>query len=728
MQADRHCYVAHRNDENRVQTVREHAENTAALSRDFAIEELKKLTYSLGLLHDIGKYLDAFQRHIQGSPQRVEHSICGAKEVGVLWEKSPAALLAQLCIAGHHTGIPDGGSQSEAALSIRLKRPCGDYSAYREELYIEQPDGEALTHLLMQGLDPKDSGCKEKLAERFAFFVRYCFSCLTDADSLDTMNFMGTLPKDTLFADFEACRQRLEAQLRSFEAATPLQKARATLQKQAFLNIQQDGEIYLMNMPTGSGKTLAGMECALLRAAKGKKRIIYVIPYNSIIDQTVDVFENLFGQQGQILRHQSSFSYEDIEDADEDYRRSAMCACENWDAPIIITTAVQFFESLYGHKRGKLRKVHNLAESVIVMDEAHLMPVEYLQPCLRGIAYVTRFLHSEAIFLTATMPDFRSLMERYAMPDCQIVDLVPDRTDFSCFQKNQYHDMGVQPEEAVVYQAQQYPSALVVVNSRKTAQAMYALGGGEVYHLSTYMTGRDRKRIIDRIRDRLALQQKDFPEGVEVPPDRRILVVSTSLIEAGVDLDFSAAFRELNGLDNILQTGGRCNREGRRKKGDVYIFAREDSAHKQSIEQNICRGIMNEFSDISHSAAIEEYYRRLFAAKKQAITSHSLGNISIYQIPFRTYSENFHLVDSKTASVVVPQDETCRELVRALRQGVPVSGRKLQKDCCTVYPHELADLLQQGAVQEYGGVYVLENMDYYDPETGVRFQGEDKFV
>ena len=151
-------------------------------------------------------------------------------------------------------------------------------------------------------------------------------------------------------------------------------------------------------MPTGSGKTLCSVKFALERAVrKEKKRIIYVIPYNSIIDQTADVLESLFGKEAQILRHQSTFFY-DGDDYDEDYRQAAKCASENWDAPLIITTAVQFFESIYANKRGKLRKLHHMADSILVFDEAHLMPVEYLQPCLRAIAYITRYLNSEAVF------------------------------------------------------------------------------------------------------------------------------------------------------------------------------------------------------------------------------------------------------------------------------------------------------------------------------------------
>lgn len=194
----------------------------------------------------------------------------------------------------------------------------------------------------------------------------------------------------------------------AFMCRTRLQKARSALQAQAFQRASRDAEIYLMNMPTGSGKTLASVKIALERALAGKKkRIIYVIPYNSIIDQTVDVFEGLFGGELEILRHQSTFSYEDTEDQDEDYQKAAKLAVENWDAPFIVTTAVQFFESIYANKRGKLRKLHNMADSILVFDEAHLMPQSYLQPCLQSIAFITKYLNSEAIFFDGNHAGFR---------------------------------------------------------------------------------------------------------------------------------------------------------------------------------------------------------------------------------------------------------------------------------------------------------------------------------
>jgi CRISPR-associated endonuclease/helicase Cas3 len=288
--------------------------------------------------------------------------------------------------------------------------------------------------------------------------------------------------------------------------------------------------------------------------------------------------------------------------------------------------------------------------------------------------------------------------------------------------------LGAISDEALIENAQQYQSALIVVNSRRAAQKLYDLCSAEAYHLSTYMTGVDRSRAINEIRERLKQLREDYPDGRNVPMERRIIVVSTSLIEAGVDLDFYAAFREISGLDNVLQTGGRCNREGLQESGTVAVFSRAGGTHKQTVEQNILLGIMNEFKDISSSQAIAEYYRRLFAAKEQEITSHSLRDVRYDQIEFKNYSESFHLIDSKTESVMVPCDEESRKMAEALGRGEKINIRSIQKYCCTVYPYELEELIKQHAVAEYNGIFVLGNTTYYSPKTGIKFQGEDIFI
>lgn len=727
-------YIAHISNCGEIQSVAEHSLCTAQMAEDFSIDELKNIIHFCGMLHDIGKYSDEFQKHIKGADLRVEHSICGAKEAEQLLNKyPPLTLLAQLCIAGHHSGLPDCGSMNDTedmpTLYGRLKRQSVDYSAYANELKVDEIPPRELDNLLR-----RDCKTRADLIEKYAFIVRYCFSCLTDADSLDTKSFCEKKIVESMRCSFEKCAKALDEKLAGFKAVTELQAARQKLQRQAFNKISADANIYLMNMPTGSGKTLASMRCALKRIENSDgrlNRIIYVIPYNSIIDQTAEIFEKLFSEHTDIVRHQSSFVYEEQHDLSEDYRIAAKAACDNWDAGIIITTAVQFFESLYGDKRGKLRKVHNMANCVIVFDEAHLMPREYLEPCLRGITYITKYLNSEALFLTATMPDFHSLLEQCSEGNLKIKDLIEDKTDFYKFKKCQFSDLNRVSDEELVRKAAEYASSLVVVNSRKKAAEVFSLCSGEKYHLSTYMTAYDRIRAIQKIKQSLSKLYKDFPDAEDVPPERRITVVSTSLIEAGVDLDFTAVFRELTGLDSVLQAGGRCNREGLRKSGAVYVFESVD-AKPRFTEQELTKGLLSEFEDVSDEKAIMAYYDRLFGMNREKIHAKSISQScnSINSIPFRTYSEKFRLVDDRrTVSIAVCRDEYSRDIYDELRRTGCINSRKIRKYSCTVYTQEFELLLKQKVLDDYGsGVFFLTDESYYDEELGIRFEGKDFII
>lgn len=729
-------YIAHINEyTDAIQTVQQHSFQTAVLCREYAIPAFKDFLYVIGLLHDIGKYMDEFQKRIRGAQIRVEHSMCGAIAAGELFP-NVMGLMMQFCITGHHSGLPDAGFPNDTAelgtLYGRLKREFSDYSEYKRELEIPSVDFGAWAEFVA-GDCRKD---QELQIDKFAFLTRYAFSCLVDADSTDTADFCREEERPrALRSDFQACLDRVNARLSAFVCRTNLQKARSALQAQAFRNADRDAEIYLLNMPTGSGKTLASVKIALERALAGKKkRIIYVIPYNSIIDQTVDVFKGLFGGELEILRHQSTFSYEDAEDQDEDYRKAATLAAENWDAPFIVTSAVQFFESVYANKRGKLRKLHNMADSILVFDEAHLMPQSYLQPCLQSIAFITRYLNSEAIFLTATMPDFENLIHKYALPDSKIFNLIQDTSLFGEFQKCRYEYIGEVEADALLEKSSQSPSSLVIVNSKKAARQLFReCSTGKKYHLSTYMTPYDRKRILQEIREELNRLEKDYPTYEAVPKERRITIIATSLIEAGVDLDVYTVFRERSGLDSILQAGGRCNREGRRAIADVFVFDFADYTRRAPIEEkgNLAKELLGKYEDISKPLCIAEYYDTLYFMKQEEIQKNAMHKMcsKIRRLLFKEYAEKFELIDSKTVSVVVVRDEKSRELAEHLRYTKSVNTRMLQNYVCTVYQKELENLIKQHVVEDYGtGVYCLTNLDYYDEQIGILFEARDYFL
>lgn len=728
--------IAHKNEfTGLIQTVKEHCEKTAVLCREFSVPELKDFMFAIGLLHDVGKYQESFTKRINGANIRVEHSTCGALAARENYIISPMALMMEYCIAGHHSGIPDGGFASDSSdmltLQGRMKREFEDYSEYREELNLPELNGQDWLLYLINDCHND----MEKLIDKFAFLTRYAFSCLVDADSIDTAEFCKEkeLPRK-LKADFQACLRIINERLATFICKTELQKARSLLQKQAFQNISQDGEIYLLNMPTGSGKTLASIKIALERAiAKKKKRIIYVIPYNSVIEQTSEVFENLFSEHMEILRHQSTFSYEDDANGSEDYREAAKTAAENWDAPFILTTAVQFFESVYANKRGKLRKMHNMSDSILIFDEAHLMPQDYLQPCLQAVAYITRYLHSEAVFLTATMPDFERLIKEYALPDSQINKLIRDTSSYVKFQKCRYSYMGEITASELLSRSFEYPSSLIVVNRKSTARTLYQECRGEKYHLSTYMTSFDRKRVLKEIRGRLKQLEVDYPGYKNIPENRRITIISTSLIEAGVDLDVYTVFRERSGLDSILQAGGRCNREGKRETADVYVFDLEEETRRAALDEksNLTKGLLEKYKDISDINCISEYYSRLFFMKKGEIQKNTMHQecSDIGSIPFKKYADKFELIDSRTVSLVVPRDEQSEKLIEQMKYTKSGNARKLQNYTCSLRQKELEDLIRQRAADDYGtGIYCLTNMDYYDENKGVLFEASDYFL
>lgn len=737
-------FIAHINaDTGAEQSVAAHCKNTAERAAQFSIDPLREAVYAAGLLHDIGKYQPAFQAYIQGKDIRVEHSVCGAKAAKELYPNDAFSLLLQYCIAGHHSGLPDGGNAAAdtadmSTLSGRLKRESQDFSAYRQEIPLPSVHTDAFNAFLL-----RDCTTLPQLLEKFAFVTRYCFSCLTDADSLDTAEFCGAPVNRELTADFEDCLGRIDAKLRSFSAETPLANARAALQAQVYQNADTGARLFLMNMPTGSGKTLCSMKFALQRAIKfQKRRIIYIIPYNSIIDQTAAEFEELFRGCAVILRHQSSFSYEDC-DLDEDYKVQLKSSAENWNAQIIITTAVQFFESVYGNRRGKLRKLHNTADSILIFDEAHLMPVDFLQPCLQAVTHITDTLNSEAVFLTATMPNFEKLLQTYAPPREKPVQLITDRTPFAAFRKCRYGNLGAVGEETLLQKAAQAPSALTVVNSKKAAQALYTASTSmyaHAYHLSTYLTARDRKRILQEIKTELARLQADFPNLQDVPDSRKIFVVSTSLIEAGVDLDFCRVFRELAGLDSLLQTGGRCNREGRLQNAEAFVFTFAENAGKltKDVRVEITKGLLTEFADITSAACIDAYFERLFFLSDSKITKHRISNAcaDLRALPFASYAREFQLIQSHTVSLVVPPkdgtdtdaEKECAALLEALRVKGFTDYRALQKYTCSISESELADLQKQGAAENENGIWYLTNPDYYDSNLGMRFEATDYII
>lgn len=736
LKSDKNVLYAHTAENMPWQTLEEHSLNVAGMAKCFVVPQLWDFAYWIGLRHDAGKGTERFQQHLHDPGIRTEHSLYGAQEAVRLISNPYIAIWAAQCIAGHHTGLPDTGVKGDhpekSTLYARLARNAEPLKASAEFPKNVSLDVRTIMEYITADCEPGDNA---GLVERIAFIIRYCFSALCDADSLDTMRFCsgGVLPRRP-HTDFVQCLNLLDKKLASFECHTELQKARSRLQKQVYEKEETQGNVFLLNMPTGSGKTLCSMKFALKRAIlHGKKRIIYISGYNAIIDQTAKTLEDTFGSYARIVRHQSTFSYDDASDMDDEEKAGRIHACENWDADMIVSTTVQLFETIASSGRGKLRRLHNLAESIIILDEIHTLPTEYLQPCLKAIALVTSCLNSEAIFMTATMPDYEKLLHTFGSQKLRVADLISDKSLFGVFRKCSFGKIGQVSDEKLLLQCGNMPSSLVIVNAKRTARELYECCSQacKKFHLSTYMTAKERAQTIEIIKEELRKLEEDYPGLENVPADRRIVCFSTSLIEAGVDLDFSCVFRELTALDCILQAGGRCNREGKRKDASVWIFERSDAQHRlDTVESDITRSLMREYSDISCEECVVEYYERLIYAKKDELMSHAFSRYSKspLDLNFRTYAENFHLIEDKTVSVVVPTDEDGKAMVEYLRRGEIVPERSLQKYTASITRWELEDLHRQGVVDDFGrGVYCLMNMDYYNNEVGIRFTGQDLF-
>ena len=676
-------YFAHIADNGNRQTAAEHLENTAVLCEAFAgafgAEEQGRL---IGLAHDIGKCSREFQERLQGG-HVVDHATAGALECAKL-----DALWAAACVAGHHGGLPDVGNLANDApdtptLCGRLRKALnGEIPAYENPVQLPRtkPPAEYGRNLL------DDS-----------FLIRMLYSCLVDADYLDTERFMsdGTAARGT-GEPLPYLLKKLERYISPWQSPTnDLNKRRCEILRACMDGGEQDKGLFTLTVPTGGGKTVASMAFALRHAVRhGMDRVIYVIPYTSIIEQTAEVFRGIFGNEN-VVEHHSNASYEIGEHGDAAQYR-LIKATENWDAPIIVTTAVQFFESLYANRPSKCRKLHSIANSVIIFDEAQMLPTEHLRPCVAAIAKLVEHFGSTAALCTATQPVLNDLIRQYA-PGVTAKELCPNvPVLFDRLRRVTFDRAGTLDADALAEKLTALPQVLCIVNSRKSAQEIYQkLPQEGSYHLSTLMYPAHRRAVLDEVRHRLK-------DGL------LCRVVSTSLIEAGVDVDFPAVYREMAGLDSILQAAGRCNREAKRSAEESVVMIFEGVSNTpQILKVNIgaARETLRDGVDPAAPETVERYfraYRSLAGAKldKADVISAFEKGISGCILPFRTVAERFHFIDDASKTVYIPLGEGA-ELVRRLRGGERSRElfRKLGQYGVSIYEKQFQALLANGSIE-----------------------------
>ena len=702
-------YLAHIAGDGRKQTAAEHlngtAERCALFAAPFGAEELGRLA---GLSHDLGKYSMEFQRRLAGGP-KVDHATAGAF---ACWRMGQP--LAAFAAAGHHGGLPDGGTQGDSpdagTFLGRMKRAerggLPDCSPWTEEIALPSPA-------------PPPCGT-EPLSQ--IFFTRMLFSCLTDADFLDTEAFMDGSPRPEHPAPLDDLWERLQRHISGwFPPQGELNSRRCAVLEQCIrMGKTQPPGLFTLTVPTGGGKTVASLAFALAQArarARGLRRIIYVIPYTSIIEQTAQEFRTILGAEN-VLEHHSNAAYEIDAEATPKTVRLAQAA-ENWDMPVVVTTAVQFFESLYANRPSQCRKLHNLAGSVILFDEAQLLPLPCLRPCVHAIAQLVQHYGASAVLCTATQPALGPLFAEF-LPGRPAVELCPpELCPPESFRRVCFRQAGRLDWDTLSGQLQQHEQVLCVVNSRKSAQEIFTrLSGEGNFHLSTLMYPAHRRAKLEEIRRRLR-------EGL---PCR---VISTSLIEAGVDVDFPAVFREEAGLDSILQAAGRCNREGKRPVSEsIVTLFRGEAAPPPLFQTAIGAGrmVLEQYDDIASREAIQAYFHTLLelkGAEAQDIYG-ILPKIRTELFPFQSVAERFHMIDSPTRTVYIPLGAGA-ELVGRLRAGERSRAlfRQLGQYGVSIYENHFAALDQAGDLERLeDGSAILATLSLYSEETGLSLEAD----
>lgn len=699
-----------------------------------------------GYLHDVGKVSAAFQAYIRKNGPSPDHSTAGAKLVETIFRQAPEQLFARLvafAIAGHHAGLADGPDLIE-----RLARPVPDFSAWAS---VTPPlPAQIMPHLVRSG--------NASPGYRLAFLGRMLFSCLVDADFLATEEYYATAegrppPARGGHTPLGELRQRLDRHLAGFAGAQGwVNERRAEILAHARAKAALAPGLFTMTVPTGGGKTLASLAFALDHAiAHGLDRVVYVIPYTSIIEQTAAVFRAALGDDD-VLEHTGTVDWDaQAKERDDEGARDALAklrrAAENWDVPVVVTTAVQFFESLHANRPSRCRKLHRLAKSVIVLDEAQTLPLPLLKPCLAAIDTLAGSYGASVVLCTATQPavtqqaGFKA--ERGGLDIPPERELAPDpEALYRDFRRVRVVHAGARTDAELAEHVAARDQLLCIVNSRKHAQALYALirdlPGAR--HLTTLMCPAHRRLVLAGVRRALKDKQP-------------IRLVATSLIEAGVDVDFPEVWRAENGLDSIAQAAGRCNREGRRAEATLFVFGAADHEPPKQFNQQIgamAAALRRHADDPLGLEAVRTYFGQLYWTKGDALLdaatlpgggafpilkrlndSQSFTNPP--ETPYASVAAAFRMIDDIQRAVIVPwrggdDPEAVPRLAARLLQLQPPSRdvlRELQQYTVTIPERLCREMLANGAIQAiaaetYGDRFMLvQSSGLYSEETGL---------
>ena len=685
----------------------------------------------LGIVHDFGKYQESFQDRIRGRKIKVDHATQGAK---TLIEKfGDVGRLYGMVVAAHHTGLKDSGTGSnlgDDTYSSRINNYKGQKIDINKEISI------------LDQIKHKQVDC-DKQTQSFAVatYLKMLFSALVDADWTDTDEYINDVSRGGVQYTINELNVKLQEKIPKNNGSY-LNNIRADILFMCQKAAQNEQGLFTLTVPTGGGKTLSSLSFALEHALKHNlKRIIYVIPYTSIIEQNADVIANCLGKQ-YVLEHHSNVevkpkneengelkgeSIEDSLDEAEEQQRIKW-ASENWDIPIILTTNVQFFESFFSNKPSKTRKLHNIAESVVIFDEAQMLPRELLSPSMYAISELVRNYRVTAVLCSATQP----AISKYKYEKVKINEIINNPAElFEKLKRVAYEFIGQKDDQEIIALLRENKKVLCIVNSRRHAHALYDLAHdsceGSIYHLSTLMTAIHRRQVLNEIREKLKA-------------DEEVIVISTSLIEAGVDIDFPVVIRSIAGLDSIIQAGGRANREGKLKLGKVLIFEPNSENGKipkaiqssASITKEVIAVLQKKTFELE---GIKMYFDILYNSSSsngvldtEDILKEFELSASTQIFNFETVAKKYKIMKDNTKSVVINITDESKRLVKEIRLGIfkQETIRKLQQYSVSIYDNEYNKLLKDNALEVLrSGYSILNNSQYYKDEFGLDLYTDD---
>lgn len=696
-----------------VQTNEAHTAGVAKLSSKFAAEfSMGVWGKVLGQLHDKGKESNAFQQHIKkesGYNPTIKvigdshHAYIGGIIARQIYGKS-ADLFFSNQIVSHHTGLHDSDELNDI-------------------LNKEIPD-EIDCHIVKESLDRPQFSLKPL---DFHHLSRMLYSCLVDADFLDTESFMdkkaSTLRQNK--TNLQALLPLLENKLNKFkhyQNNSEVNIIRNQVQEQCKKKADTSVGFYSLTVPTGGGKTLSSLLWAMKHAIhNGQKRIIIAIPYTSIIMQTASTLREIFGE-GNVLEHHSNVEPENIKD--DSLREKMKLATENWDYPIIVTTNVQLFESMFSNKPSACRKLHNIVNSVIILDEVQTLPIDYLQPIVDSLKTYNKLFNVSILLTTASQPVLSGLIEgcnpKASFQGIEhIEEIIPE--EFKLHEKLRRVKLSINNEgksyDEVANMLRKHKKVLCIVNTRRDAKELYERlpQEGITLHLSKNMCPAHISETIAQIK--MALKDK----GQDI-----IRVVSTQLIEAGVDIDFPVVYRQESGLDSILQAAGRCNREGKKKQCTTYVFSlsKEHNLPKGDLQEaNSARVNMGEKWDWFSPNTMVSYFKHLYC-RKDSFDKKNIGHY-LYnpkEIYFSSGAKEFQLIEDMGTPVVICWRDSMNLLQQLLQEGPSyMLMKKLAKYMVNINRQDFKTLVDMGVISEKKeGLFAIEYKQQYDSLIGLR--------